>query len=86
MTYLLPSVLYLQIQHAAAFQVYNMEIKAHFPLITPMQSTINTHSEKQKPQCTVTSYITSMPSILNNLEFMLYYMRVSIAIYRHNRL
>ena len=31
-----------QIQHAEAFQVYNMEIKVHFPLITPTQSTIST--------------------------------------------
>ena len=29
-----------QIQHAAAFQVYNIEIKVHFPLISPTQSTI----------------------------------------------
>ena len=40
-----PSVLYLpdirQIQHTAAFQVYNMELKSTlFPLIAPTQSTI----------------------------------------------
>ena len=39
-----PSVLYFpelgQIQHTCAFEVYNIEIKVHLPLISPTQSTI----------------------------------------------
>ena len=52
----LASVLYFlqlgQIQHTCAFEVYNMEIKVHFPLILPTQSTINVQYAKYRYICT----------------------------------